>query len=164
MESGQAYLEIAPADLASLVQTVVQRVSRLLSKHSLTLTVDMPELPDLMLDADMIDRVLANLLDNAIKFTPNHGRLSIQAACEDDQVTVRVADTGRGMPTEQRERFFDRFVQVTGEQARTRGFGLGLTFCRLAVEAHGGRIWVEDGEGGVGSQFVFTLPLNWAHI
>jgi len=164
MESGQAYLETAPANLLSLVQTVAQRVSRLLIKHSLTLTVDVPDLPDLLIDADMIDRVLANLLDNAIKFTPNHGTICICAARDGEQVVVRVSDTGRGVPHDQRQRFFERFAQVPGDQPRTRGFGLGLTFCRLAIEAHGGRIWVEDGENGVGTQFVFTLPINWTQI
>ena len=75
-------------------------------------------------------------------------------------IEVRVADTGRGISPDQRQRFFDRFAQAGGDQARTRGFGLGLTFCRLAVEAHGGKIWIEDGANGVGSQFVFSLPLD----
>ena len=164
MEAGQAYLETAPANLLSLVQTVAQRVSRLLIKHSLTLNIDVTDLPDLLSDADMIDRVLANLLDNAIKFTPNHGTICLRAMRDGNQVTVRVSDTGRGVPHDQRQRFFERFAQVPGDQPRTRGFGLGLTFCRLAIEAHGGRIWVEDGENGVGTQFVFTLPINWTQI
>ena len=164
LEAGQLVLETAPTDLASLVQSVTQRVSHLITKHQLTLTVEIPDLPDLLIDADMIDRVLANLLDNAIKFTPNHGQILVQAAqqADADHIIVRVADTGRGIPPDQRQRFFDRFAQASGDQARTRGFGLGLTFCRLAIEAHGGKIWIEDGEHGVGSQIVFSLPTNWA--
>lgn len=160
LEAGQLVLETAPTDLASLVQTVVQRVSHLFAKHQLALTIDIPDLPDLLLDADMIDRVVANLLDNAIKFTPNNGQITVRAAQDGDQIVVRVADTGRGISPDQRHRFFDRFAQAGGDQARTRGFGLGLTFCRLAVEAHGGKIWIEDGANGVGSQFVFSLPLD----
>jgi signal transduction histidine kinase len=162
IEAGQAQLALAPTDLADLIRTAAQRVSYLLAKHSLEMTVDLPDLPDLLLDADMIDRVVANLIDNAIKFTPNHGHIHLSTELCDDHVQVRVADTGRGIPADQRERFFDRFVQVAGDQPRTRGFGLGLTFCRLAIRAHGGRIWVEDGMQGVGSQFVFTLPARWA--
>jgi signal transduction histidine kinase len=164
LEAGQLVLDTAPTDLASLVQTVTQRVGHLMTKHQLTLVIEIPDLPDLLIDADMIDRVLANLLDNAIKFTPNHGQIRVQAAqqADADQIIVRVADTGRGIPADQRRRFFDRFAQASGDEARTRGFGLGLTFCRLAIEAHGGKIWIEDGERGVGSQFVFTLPMNWA--
>ncbi len=161
LEAGQLVLEAAPTDLASLVQAVTQRVSHLLAKHQLSLTVELPDLPDLMIDADMIDRVLANLLDNAIKFTPNNGQITVRAALRDAQVLVRVSDTGRGIPPEQRQRFFNRFAQASGAQPRVRGFGLGLTFCRLAVEAHGGHIWIEDGVNGVGSQFVFSLPLDW---
>jgi signal transduction histidine kinase len=70
-----------------------------------------------------------------------------------------VTDAGPGIPSDQRRRIFERFAQVSGEQPRRRGFGLGLAFCRLAVEAHGGQIWVEPGPGGVGSAFKFTLPL-----
>jgi signal transduction histidine kinase len=164
LEAGQLMLDTAPTDLASLVQTVTQRVGHLITKHQLTLTVDIPDLPEVMIDADMIDRVLANLLDNAIKFTPNHGHIRVQAAqpADADHIIVRVADTGRGIPPDQRQRFFDRFAQASGDQARTRGFGLGLTFCRLAIEAHGGQIWIEDGVNGVGSQFVFSLPMDWA--
>ncbi|MBI5566884.1 MAG: cyclic nucleotide-binding domain-containing protein [Chloroflexi bacterium] len=159
LEAGQLVLETAPTDLASLVQTVTQRVGHLFAKHQLTLAVEIPDLPDLLIDADMIDRVLANLLDNAIKFTPNYGQIRVSAAQHADHILVRVADTGRGIPPAQRHRFFDRFVQAAGDQPRVRGFGLGLTFCRLAIEAHGGQIWIEDGADGVGSQFVFSLPL-----
>ncbi|HZY42187.1 MAG TPA: ATP-binding protein [Anaerolineae bacterium] len=162
LEAGQQVLETAPTDLASLVQTVTQRVGHLITKHQLTLTVELPDLPELLIDADMIDRVLANLLDNAIKFTPNHGQIRVRAAQHADHIIVRVADTGRGVPPDQRRRFFERFAQASGDQARTRGFGLGLTFCRLAIEAHGGQIWIEDGVDGAGSQFVFSLPLNRA--
>ncbi len=161
LEAGQPLLEIAPADLASIIQTVIQRVGHLLARHQLTLTVDLPDLPNLLLDAEMIDRVLANLLDNAIKFTPNNGQITVRATLQGECVEMRVTDTGRGIPPGQRQRFFERFAQAAGAHPRVRGFGLGLAFCRLAIEAHGGRIWVEDGANGVGTQFVFTLPMSW---
>lgn len=162
LEAGQPLLETAPTDLAFVIQTVAQRVRHMLTRHQLTLTINLPDLPNLLIDADMIDRVLANLLDNAIKFTPNNGQITVQATLQGECAEVRVSDTGRGIPTEQRQRFFERFAQAAGDQPRVRGFGLGLAFCRLAIEAHGGRIWVEDGVNGVGTQFVFTLPANWA--
>lgn len=162
LEAGQPLLEMAPADLASIIQAVIQRVGHLLARHQLTLTIDLPDLPNLLVDADMIDRVLANLLDNAIKFTPNNGQIAVRATRQGERVEVRVADTGRGIPPGQRQHFFERFVQGAGDRPRVRGFGLGLAFCRLAIEAHGGRIWVEDGVNGVGTQFVFTLPMNWS--
>jgi signal transduction histidine kinase len=73
---------------------------------------------------------------------------------------IAVSDTGPGIPPEQRERVFEWFAQIGGEKLKRRGFGLGLTFCRLAVEAHGGRIWVENSEDGIGTKFVFSLPLS----
>jgi two-component system sensor histidine kinase/response regulator len=72
-----------------------------------------------------------------------------------------VADTGPGIPQDSRERVFDRFAQLDGDAPRLRsGFGLGLTFCRIAVEAHQGSIWAEPGDNNIGSRFVFSLPLN----
>ena len=72
---------------------------------------------------------------------------------------VSVTDNGPGIPPDQRGRIFERFTQVEGERRARRGFGLGLAYCRLAVERHKGKIWIEDGEGGVGSRFIFTLPI-----
>ena len=74
-------------------------------------------------------------------------------------MAVSITDTGCGIPPEQRPHIFERFARGA-ERPRPRGFGLGLTFCKLAIEAHGGQIWVEDGEGGVGCKFIFTLPLH----
>ena len=84
------------------------------------------------------------------------------AEIEGDHVSVSVTDVGPGIPPEERERIFERFAQVAGGKGARgrRGFGLGLTFCRLAVEAHGGRIWVEPGPEECGSRFVFSLPLS----
>lgn len=161
IEAGQVQLQIAPTDLEQLIQLAVQRVRYSLTRHSLLIKVNCPpDLPEINLDADMIDRVLGNLLDNAIKFTPTHGQISIRAEIVGDLVQIGLSDTGPGVPLAQRERAFERFVQVNQSAGRTRGFGLGLRFCRLAVEAHGGQIWIEDGEGGTGSKFAFTLPLD----
>ncbi len=129
------------------------------------LTVDIPDaLPVLDTDADKIERVLLNLVDNAIKFTPAGGEVIVQAHpagdrdAPDGYVRVEVKDTGPGIPDDSKERLFDRFTQLDGVRGRRRGTGLGLTYCRLAVEAHGGRIWVEDNPQG-GAIFAFTLPL-----
>ena len=79
-----------------------------------------------------------------------------------DHEAVSITDSGYGIPPEQRPHIFERFARGTGAGPRPPGFGLGLTFCKLAVEAHGGQIRVEDGAGGVGCKFVFTLPLTRA--
>jgi len=107
--------------------------------------------------------VLTNLVDNALKFTPARGKVTVmaeRAPGEEGFIRCAVRDTGPGIPPEYRERIFDRFVQVQDARTgRRRGTGLGLTFCRLVVEAHGGRIWVES-EEGQGSTFYFTLPVS----
>ncbi|MFN2110539.1 MAG: sensor histidine kinase, partial [Anaerolineae bacterium] len=115
--------------------------------------------PTVMLDAERIERVLCNLLDNAVKYTLR-GAITITAELEGNHIKVSVNDKGPGIPPAEREHVFARFTQVEGEERRRRGFGLGLRFCYLAVQAHGGDIWVETGDNDIGSKFVFTLPLN----
>ena len=125
------------------------------------MVVDLPEaLPTASADRDKIERVVTNLVDNAVKYTPNGGQITLAARAEAEHLLLSVTDTGPGIPEEQRQRIFERFAQVKGDTRARRGFGLGLAYCRLAVEAHGGRIWVEPGPGGVGSRFAFTLPIS----
>jgi signal transduction histidine kinase len=163
MESGETQLVLEQANLAQLIQAAVSRASPTMQARSIASSVFMPaHLPPVVIDVDMIDRVVVNLLDNAIKFTPGGGQISVAAEPRADHVAVTIADTGYGIPPEQRPHIFDRFARGTADGSRSGGFGLGLTFCKLAVEAHGGQIWVEDGEGGVGCKFIFTLPLERA--
>ncbi len=109
-------------------------------------------------DREIIYRVLANLLDNAVKFTPRDGSVSVSVdATEAGQVRISVRDTGRGIPSDATARVFEKFGQVSGARATRRSSGLGLAFCKLAVEAHDGRISVDSIEGS-GSTFWLTLP------
>jgi GAF domain-containing protein len=120
-----------------------------------------PQLPEVYADREQIRRVLYNLLDNALRHTPSGGqvRLSAQLNGLERMLTVDVTDTGRGVPPELRKRIFEKFTQISGSAVRGhRGSGLGLTFCQLSIEAHGGKIWVESGAEG-GAAFFFTLPL-----
>lgn len=108
-------------------------------------------------DADLLRRVLENLIDNGLRHTPSGSSLTVSAERHDDAVELRVADQGRGIPAEQRERIFEPFVQGTAEEILARnGRGLGLAFCRVAVQAHGGSICVEDGKPG--AVFCVRLP------
>jgi len=112
-------------------------------------------------DEEKIGRVLTNLVDNALKFTPPNGQVTLtgeSAPGEAGFIRVGIRDTGAGIPAEYIERIFERFTQGPSKSSRRRGTGLGLTFCKLMVEAHGGSIWVES-EEGQGSAFCFTLPL-----
>jgi signal transduction histidine kinase len=108
------------------------------------------------IDEDMIRRVMLNLLENAYKFSPNGSMISIGAAMKDALILIWVDDQGSGIPEKAKERIFDKFVQVHTESP-IKGLGLGLAFCRLAIQAHGGKIWVENLPQG-GSRFIFTLP------
>ncbi len=108
----------------------------------------------------MLRRTLVNLLGNAVKFTPPHGRVEVRAYPAPGEVRISVMDTGEGIPTAAFGRIFEKFGQVAERrEGRVNSTGLGLTFCKLAVEAHGGRIWVES-ELGSGSTFTFALPLQ----
>jgi signal transduction histidine kinase len=116
-------------------------------------------LPPLYADQGKILRVVANLVDNALKYSPSGGQVTLSAEPgQEKMIVVRVRDNGPGVPEEFRQKIFERFSQIPGVRGRRRGTGLGLTFCKLAVEAHSGQIWVESNPTG-GSDFIFTLPV-----
>jgi PAS domain S-box-containing protein len=115
------------------------------------------QLPEPWIDQEMIRRVLVNLVTNAIKYSPRKRQVQIAASKQGESIQFRVRDQGPGIPTEYQWRIFDKFARVQHKDAPP-GVGLGLAFCRLAVEAHGGHIWVKS-PPGQGSTFLFTLPL-----
>ncbi|MBN2547785.1 MAG: cyclic nucleotide-binding domain-containing protein [Anaerolineales bacterium] len=160
IESGQAQFVLSEFSLKELIEEVLERVSIVERKGIRLSAAISADLPPLTADRERIERVLVNLLDNALKYTPDNGSITLAAQVQDDEIQVSVTDTGPGIPPEDRQRIFERFAQGMGEKPRRRGFGLGLAYCRLAVERHGGRIWVEPGDNNLGSRFVFTLPLN----
>jgi signal transduction histidine kinase len=129
--------------------------------RALSMEIKIPAgLPQVCADPEKIVRVLVNLIGNAIKFTPKGGRIEV-SACDmtDGWVTVSVRDNGEGIPPEDHDRIFEKFGQVTTRHGgREMSTGLGLAFCRLAVEAHGGRIGVES-RPAEGALFYFTLPV-----
>ncbi|MBP8165455.1 MAG: hypothetical protein KAX86_08425, partial [Anaerolineales bacterium] len=115
-------------------------------------------LPLIWVDVDMTHRILINLIENAIKFTPVKGQLEVGAQTSDGLfVKFWVRDNGPGIPVADRERIFDKFTRLRGKE-RPGGLGVGLAFCRLAVLGHGGEIWV-DSELNKGTTFWFTLPV-----
>jgi len=153
-------LSLTPLDLPALVKQAEMLFAFTMKQRSITFSTVFPDdLPAVPGDEERLRRVLANLLDNAVKFTPKNGRITLTAVADDREVRVTLTDNGPGIAPADRERIFRRFAQAGSGNTRQRGFGLGLVYCRLAVQAHGGRIWVEDTEDGVGSRFVFTLPL-----
>ncbi|GIK66696.1 MAG: hypothetical protein BroJett018_44900 [Chloroflexota bacterium] len=168
MESGTISLDRTSGSLHQLAETVITDLKPLAEEMEVVIENRVEEaLPPLNVDMDKIERVVLNLMDNAIKFTPSDGHVYINAQIDDTPgqngnqekfLRIRIADNGPGIPDDYKERLFDRFVQIKEQAGRRRGTGLGLTFCKLAVEAHGGRIWIEDNPEG-GSIFNFTLPL-----
>ena len=158
LEAGQPIANRAAVVIDKLVEDSLDAVAPMIeNKHLLVVRQLAPDLPPASVDADMIRRVVTNLLDNATKFTPMNGKLRITARLAGDWIEVGVSDSGPGIPAEAREVIFNKFMRLNGERM-PKGIGLGLAFCRLAVTSHGGKIWVED-EPGRGSRFLFTLPV-----
>lgn len=159
LETGETELHKEPLDLSALAVELTRRQS-ILAQDGISFQLALPpDLPPLLADREKIERVLANLVDNALKYSPRGGVVTIGALRRPAEVEIFVTDQGQGIPEAERQRIFERFAQVGGGQRpRRRGFGLGLTYCHLTVERHGGRIWVEPGENGLGSRFAFTLP------
>jgi PAS domain S-box-containing protein len=160
MEGGTMTLDRAPQSLLAIAENIREELFPIAQELEITIQLDVPEdLPPLLIDTHKIERVLLNLMDNALKFAPAEGLITIAAKTLDgDWMRVDVRDNGPGIPDDQKQHVFERFGQVSNSRGRRRGTGLGLTFCKLTIEAHGGQIWIEDNPGG-GSIFAFTLPL-----
>jgi PAS domain S-box-containing protein len=158
IEAGRFSVDPARHDLAALLADTCEQFAPLAEARGLSLVCDpSPGLPPVWFDERQLVRVLANLLGNALKFTPEGGTIHLGAAFVENEVRVSVSDTGPGVPAELLDRVFDRFWK--GRQSDRRGAGLGLTIARGIVEAHGGRIWAESHEGA-GSTFRFAIPLR----
>jgi signal transduction histidine kinase len=159
LEAGQAAIHRKRTALRPLFDEALDLIYPLAqeARQDLVCEID-DELPQVEIDADMILRVVTNLMENAIKHTPPGGRISVRAAADGDAVRTSVIDTGAGIPPSYREAVFNKYFRLQHAEA-PNGAGLGLAYCRLAVEAHGGRIWVE-GEPGGGAVFAFTVPMH----
>jgi signal transduction histidine kinase len=159
LESGQMPLEREPVRLDIIAAEIVELEQVLTHDKHLTLTNTVQsDLPLIAVDVDLLRRVLQNLIGNAIKFTPAGGRIALEAQTDPangQQLVVSVKDDGPGIASDLQARLFQKFVSG---RVRGRGSGLGLAFCRLVIEAHGGRIWVESTPGS-GAVFRFTLPV-----
>jgi signal transduction histidine kinase len=159
-EAGGLRLQMQEMVMTDLFDRIARSFGPLAQKNDIHFTVEQdPTLPATIVgDADRLrDQVLGNLLSNAFKFTPSGGRVSVRVWPEAEIVIVEVSDTGPGIPADQLPQIFDKFFQV-GDQARSKGAGLGLAIAREVIEAHGGRIHVES-EPGVGTTFRIQLPV-----
>jgi signal transduction histidine kinase len=161
VEAGRMELELAAFDLPLAIDNARTFVRERATRHGITLDVSVDErLGEYVGDERKIKQILLNLLSNAVKFTPEGGRIRINARQSNSAVEISVTDTGIGISLEDQARIFEEFRQVGSDYEHKReGTGLGLTLAKKFVELHGGRIWVES-EVGKGSTFTFSLPIH----
>ncbi|MCP4360983.1 MAG: GAF domain-containing protein [Chloroflexi bacterium] len=164
MEAGQSIVDADAMRLPPLVAKVGRRLQPLLDHKQITLTIEAaPDLPPVWADEELVRRILVNLLDNGLKFTPANGRITILMqpepadASHEPGVRCIIQDSGPGIPLDFHDQLFDRYMRTNIGGAPVRGAGLGLTFCKMALEGQNGRIWANDAPDQ-GTQFIFTLP------
>jgi signal transduction histidine kinase len=163
LEAGQRITNLKEVRIQRLAAEAVETILPNAEARSQTVIQEVADgLPSLVVDEDMIRRVMINLLENAVKFTPTFGEIRIGGKPEKGHILLWVEDTGSGIPADSRERIFEKFTRLEVQNA-PRGIGLGLAFCRLAVQAHHGRIWVEP-NSPKGSRFLFTLPVQASEV
>ena len=164
MEAGEMTIERESVEIEPLFRDAMREIGGATSddaKKARLSSEIAPDLPSVLGERDLLLRVLINLLGNALKFTPKTGQVTLGAARDETNpnfARFTVRDSGEGIPSADLDKIFDKFGQVeTRKAGRKMSTGLGLTFCKLAVETHGGKIWVES-EVGQGSTFSFTIP------
>jgi signal transduction histidine kinase len=156
IDAGALTLELRSLPVAPVVSSSLRGIEAEARLRHVRLASEVDERVTARFAPDKVERVLVNLLANALRHTPSDGAVAVRVVPLPDEVRFAVEDTGDGLDAEARERMFERFWR--GDRARTtRGAGLGLAIARGLVEAHGGRIWAEDGEDG-GARICFTLP------
>jgi two-component system sensor histidine kinase/response regulator len=148
-DEGKLTAKRTRVNLRSLVNDVVSELEEgaRLRKVAVSVSLGMDEITA---DDDLLRRMLANLIENAVRHAPPETQVRVEGTLASGAVELRVRDAGKGIPPEMREKIFDPFVQLEGPSGSSSrsGRGLGLTFCKLAAEAHGGSIWVEDAAPG----------------
>jgi len=160
MESGQSIGNPEPIGVAELVEEAVEAMLPPAESKGVEIATSLATgLPAVLVDVDMIKRVLINLIENSVRYSKKGMRISVAAKREDDWVEIHVEDEGSGIPKAEQERIFEKFTQShRGGEGKTKGLGLGLAYCKLAVEGHGGKIWVKSAKSK-GSRFSFTIPI-----
>ena len=158
LESGRIIMKAQPYNLKELVENIVEFLSVQVKDKGLSLSVKIPSNIEVMVDKSQIERVFINLISNAIKFTPEKGKISLITKRTKDFVQVNISDTGIGIPNEVQEKIFEEFYRVDNPiNEKVKGTGLGLSLVKNIIEAHQGSIWIES-KPGAGSTFSFLLP------
>jgi signal transduction histidine kinase len=158
LESGQPVADQKAVDALALIRKALGDVETTVKGRRQTILENLPQdIPLIWVDEDMARRVFINLIENSSKYSPTDGRIEVGALAEDGWVHFWVKDEGPGIPTTEQEHIFDKFTRLRSKN-KPGGLGIGLAFCRLAVQGHGGRIWIES-EAGNGAIFHFTFPV-----
>ncbi|HEX2905549.1 MAG TPA: HAMP domain-containing sensor histidine kinase [Phototrophicaceae bacterium] len=158
LQAGQLSMQLQPLKISLLAAAVGERVNIVAQRKGITLHVDTPPLPDIQGEGDRLVQVLTNLLSNAITHTPSGGQVWLRTQVNNGGVEISVQDTGKGIPSEDLPRIFERFYQVDKTRGPRRGTGLGLAIVQEIVTAHGGRISVTSAGLGQGATFTVWLP------
>jgi signal transduction histidine kinase len=151
-------LQKETTDLRGLVQAYIETIQPILDDKRIQLTVDCQNIGEILAERNSMMRVIQNLVENAIKFTPSGGQILINLWYEHPKAYFQVTDSGPGVPDEERSRLFQRFYQGRRGKASVAGTGLGLYLCRQIIEAHEGTIWCENYQENAGATFTLTLP------
>ena len=161
IETGRIQMDKRKIDLRSLAQEVIDQLYPQALEHKITLSLNVVKhtIPEISADADRLKQVMANLVDNAIKYNREGGKVDVILSCNQVRVQLSVRDTGKGIAPKDLGGIFDKFYRgQDNEDEIARGAGLGLSLAKKIIEAHGGDIWVQS-ELGIGSSFTFSLPL-----
>lgn len=160
-ETGFYDMSRTQCDICELVTRITNNHLVPAEKQDLTLTVEVaPDVPVISADAHMLERAVTNLIDNAIKYTPNGGKVSVGVYLRDNQVIISVRDNGLGISPDNQKLLFERHFRIARqEHRRVKGSGLGLFIVRSVAQRHGGRAWVESADGQ-GSTFLMSIPLE----
>jgi two-component system, NtrC family, sensor histidine kinase GlrK len=160
MEAGDMFFSFQQASIAAIIEKSIKKLTPLIQGKRMDIQLEISQdIPLLSMDIERIEEVLQNLLGNALKYTPDSGRITISAVSksEDQTVEISVTDNGIGIPEDGLQQVFDKFKRVDDKRAAIRGTGLGLAIVKYVINAHGGTIWVKS-KVGEGSTFTFSLP------
>jgi two-component system sensor histidine kinase KdpD len=155
LESGAIMVRKEWQPLEEIIGVILNRFSDRLKERPLELKIP-PDLPIIPIDTLLIEQVLSNLMENAVRHTPTGTPVEITVAPQESAVMIEIADRGSGIPAHEEESIFNKFTRSTNTRM---GAGIGLSICRAIIEAHGGRIWVENRAGG-GAAFKFLIPVE----
>jgi len=159
LESLGMELNLKKVQITNIIQDLVNTFKTVAKTKNITLTTSLPKLPEVYADKEELEKVISDLIDNAIKYT-DKGSVIVEAEQDKGNIIVKVKDTGKGLRKKDKEQIFTKFFQADHTKP---GSGLGLTICKKIIEKHGGKVWAESKGAGKGSTFTFTIPIRHKH-